>query len=197
MKNISTFLRIYFVLLFIITSSLAYSQLGNPPNVSAPANGASVYVGSTLNFGWIAILGATFDVEFYTGQLWASIINVPTYNTLDIVISNNQGSHTWQVRAKNGTKVGDWSTRRAYTILEIPAAPFFSSPSDGFTILYNVSQTFSWVASPNATGYEIEFDNETPISRTTTTYSRSFTTLVAHTWKICAFQPLSNPFWYF
>ena len=96
------------------------------------------------------------------------------------------GAHTWKVRGKNSSGVGPWSTTRSFTIVNVPStAPTLSEPANGATVQANVSTQFSWGSVSGATGYDLQFDSDTPIDRgSSTSFSLNSSTVGAHTWKV-------------
>ncbi len=166
------------------------------PTLTSPANASSFYVKSTINFAWTPVTGATsYDVEFDSGMGYVSLTNV-TGTSLTLLLENvNAGPHTWHVRAKYNTIVGSWSATRSYQVIGIPSVPVLISPSDGSAVPYDTAINFLWNASTNATGYQIQFDSEAPITVSGTSYRRSFATQGNHTWKVLATNASGNSDW--
>ena len=166
------------------------------PILTSPANASIYYVGSTINFSWTPVTGATsYDVEFDAGLGYVSLTNVsvPSLNT--VLTNINAGPHTWHVRAKNSTSAGSWSQSRTYQVFESPATPILIAPADGSTIPFNTAFNFTWGQVASASGYQIQFDSETPINVSGTSYSRSFNTPGNHTWKVLATNAAGKSDW--
>ena len=123
--------------------------------------------------------GATsYDLQFDND----TPINV-TGTTWNLV-SNVVGGHTWRVRAKNATCTSAWSATRSFSI-ELPV-PILVAPEDGATVYADVSTPFSWTSVTGATSYDLQFDNDTPINVTGTTWNLISNVIGAHTWKVRA-----------
>ncbi len=144
------------------TCASATTQTMGAPSVSAPANGSIYNVSSSLSLAWTTVLDATsYDVEFDVGQINTLITNVPTASLSKVLDVVSVGSHTWHVRAKNGTIVGTWSVLRTYTVTNTLTIPTLSAPTTGST--YDVGSTLKLVWTPVAwaTSYDVEFDTGT------------------------------------
>ena len=117
MKNLSILLRIYFILLFIITSFSVYS-IGIPTLTFPPDNSSFVINTQTL-FQWNTVPNATsYDYEFDTGTSY-----VFRQNTTAPTLTWSHGylgKHTFKVRAINSTTIGEWSAVLNYTVIEPP-----------------------------------------------------------------------------
>ena len=166
------------------------------PTLTSPANASNYYVGSTINFSWTPVTGATsYDIEFDAGMGYGSLTNV-TSASLNLVLTNIlAGPHTWHVRAKTSTSTGSWSLSRTYQVFGIPSAPVLITPLDLSSVLYDTPVNFTWSTVTTATGYQIQFDSETPITVSGTSYRRSFTTQGNHTWKVLATNASGNSSW--
>ncbi len=183
-----------FMLAFTISFS-AYSQL-TTPSLSSPASATTFYVGSTINFNWTPVVGATsYDVEFDTGMGYEFLTNVSGTSFNLLLAAANVGPHSWHVRAKSGTTVSAWSNSRSYLVVGIPAIPTTTNPLTDSTIQFGVSTFFNWNQVANASEYQIQFDNETPVTVSGTNYSRSFTSLGMHTWKVLASNLAGSSDW--
>ncbi|MCE5347357.1 MAG: choice-of-anchor D domain-containing protein [Bacteroidales bacterium] len=184
-----------FSMYFSSLSILISAQIGTPI-LSSPVSGAKVYVGVSVTFSWSAVSGATsYDFEFDSGQSYAYLFNLTGTSNPWSHSVEGIGSHTWHVRARNATSVGAWSSARSYSVVGVPSVPSLTSPSNSASIVYGVSTSFSWGASSNAVSYQIQFDSDSPISISGTSYSRSFTTLGSHTWKVQAINPAGASGW--
>jgi len=181
------------------SNSLFTVELGIP-TLTSPANAVTYYVGSTINFSWTPVTGATsYDVEFDAGLGISSITNVTTASLNLVLTSVHAGPHTWHVRAKTASSVGAWSVSRTYQVFGNPSVPVLIAPADASTIPYDTPTSFTWSAVASASGYQLQFDSETPITVSGTSYSRSFSTQGIHTWKVLASNAAgkgewSNPF---
>ncbi|MCK9638833.1 MAG: choice-of-anchor D domain-containing protein [Prolixibacteraceae bacterium] len=185
----------FLLLLLLGVSSLTFAQLGTP-TISAPANGATYYVGSTISFSWTSVTDAlSYDVEFDAGTGYSFSANVVgTGYDMTLAVSNT-GPHTWHVRAKNASVTGLWSTSQSYSVIGIPGVPTTVNPANASNITYNTATNFTWNAVTNATGYKIQFDNDAPIVVSGTTYPKTFTSLGSHTWKVLASNPAGESGW--
>ena len=128
------------------------------PTLSSPSNGSAFDVGSIKNFSWSSVPGALgYDIEFDPGKSYAEIIHSPINFFTLMIKPVSIGSHTWHVRAKNGTVTSLWSTLGNYTV-NSPGIPTLTSPANGTILEINSISNFSWSSIPGATSYEIEFD---------------------------------------
>lgn len=166
------------------------------PSLTAPANGATFYVGNTINFTWTSVQDATsYDIEFDAGTGYVSLTNV-TGTSLNLQLTaSSAGPHNWHVRARYGTTAGQWSSSRSYSVAGIPSIPTLVSPADGSTVFSEILVNFTWSRVPNASGYQIQFDADAPIPVTGTSYSSIFTTLGSHTWKVKAINAAGESDW--
>ncbi|MEI6276122.1 MAG: choice-of-anchor D domain-containing protein [Prolixibacteraceae bacterium] len=166
------------------------------PSLSSPANAASFYVGETASFSWSSIAGATsYDIEFDTGLGTVTLSNVNAISMNVALTATQAGTHTWHVRAKNGSTNGAWSAMRTITIIGIPVIPTTTTPTSGSTIYYDNATNFSWNGVPNATSYKIQFDSEAPITVSGTSYTRTYSALASHTWKVLASNDAGDSGW--
>ncbi len=166
------------------------------PSLSSPASGTVYYVGATMSFYWTPVSGATsYDIELDAGLGIAQLTNVAGTSMSMPVAVANVGPHTWHVRAKNGSTIGQWSSSRSYTVVGLPAVPTLGNPSNGSTIYYDSSTNFSWSNVSGATSYKIQFDAETPMVVTGTNYVRTFNTPGNHTWKVMASNGAGDGSW--
>ena len=177
------------------TESIFTVELGIP-TLTAPANATIYFVGSTINFSWTPVTGATsYDIEFDAGLGFVSLTNVTSASLNQVLTNLNAGSHSWHVRAKSSTSIGAWSATRTYLVNGIPAIPVLINPSDKTTIPYDTPFNFTWSAVTSASGYQIQFDSESPITVAGTSYSRSFNTTGSHTWKVLATNAAGKSDW--
>ena len=147
-----------------------------------------------MSFSWTAVTNASaYDLEFDNGTAYASTvtgINTNSYSTSALLAS--VGSHTWRIRAKNGTTVGAWSSSRTYTIPLSLGTPTLSSPVNGTIINVGSTLNLSWTTVTNATSYDVEFDNGTTYAYTYNTLTNSYSAIVetinvgSHTWRVRA-----------
>jgi hypothetical protein len=153
----------FLICLLIGLTFQVFSQLGIPSH-SSPANGATFYVGSSINFSWTSVTDAvSYDLEFDTGTGYAYLTNVSgTVFSMTPAVSNI-GPHTWHVRARSASSVGNWSSPQNYSVVGIPNVPITANPATASNITYNSSTNFTWNAVANAAGYKIQFDNDAPI----------------------------------
>jgi hypothetical protein len=166
------------------------------PILSSPANNASDYVGATASFSWSSVAGATsYDLEFDSGLGTVTLTNILGISTNLVLIPSYAGVHTWHVRAKNGALVGAWSSSRNFTIIGIPGVPVTTSPATASSIFYDNATNFTWNAVPNATSYKIQFDSESPITVTGTSYTRTYSAFGSHTWKVLASNDAGDSGW--
>ena len=152
------------------------------PTLSEPANGATVQANVSTQFSWGSVSGATgYDLQFDSD----TPIDRGSSTSFSLN-SSTVGAHTWKVRGKNSSGVGPWSTTRSFTIVSVPStAPTLSEPANGATVQANVSTQFSWGSVSGATGYDLQFDSDTPIDRgSSTSFSLNSSTVGAHTWKV-------------
>lgn len=134
------------VILFLGFSFSAFSQLSTPA-LSSPANALTIYVGSTVNFSWTAVTGATsYDVEFDAGMGYTYLTNVSDVTMSMLQSTSNIGSHTWHVRARNASGVSSWSASRSYSVVGVPAIPVTQFPQNQSNVQYGVSATFFGMA---------------------------------------------------
>jgi|GEM_PF-2440166 len=170
-------------------------SLGTPA-LSSPTNAAAFFVGSTINFSWTAVTGATtYDIELDAGMGFASLINVATTSFALPLAVTSTGPHTWHVRAKLNAAAGPWSASRSFTVTGSPDQPVTVNPASGAIILYDAATNFTWNAVANASSYQIQFDNDPPIIVSGTNYTRSFTVLGDHTWKVKAINSAGSSDW--
>ena len=186
---------LFLSVLLIALAFSSFSQL-TTPTLSSPASATTFYVGSTINFNWTPVAGAnSYDVEFDSGMGYEFLTNVSGTSFNLLLAAANVGPHTWHVRAKNSTTVSAWSSTRSYNVVGIPAIPITTNPLTDTTIQFGVSTFFNWNQVANASEYKIQFDNETPVNVSGTNYSRSFSTLGVHTWKVLASNQAGSSDW--
>ncbi len=186
---------LYFLVLFLGISVNLFAQ-PDTPTQSSPANASTFYVGSSINFSWTSVTDAvSYDVEFDTGTGYVFLTNVAVTGYSMTLVASNAGPHTWHVRAKTVSSTGLWSSSQNFTVIGIPGAPTTVSPANASNITYNTATNFIWNAVTNATGYKIQFDNDTPIVVAGTSYPNTFTILGSHTWKVLASNPAGESDW--
>ena len=178
------------------STSKALTVVLGTPSLTSPANTFTAYVGSTINFSWTPVGGATsYDIELDPGLGYASLSNV-SGTTLNLFLNASAvGSHSWHVRAKNGSSIGNWSASRSYTVVGIPAVPTTNNPQNGATINFGLNTNFTWNNVATASSYQIQFDNDAAITVSGTAYSRSFNTFGNHTWKVLASNDAGDSGW--
>ena len=87
------------------------------PTLSSPADGASFSVGNTISFSWSTVTNADgYDIIFDSGLSTQYQYHSSTNSYSNLQSAVNAGSHTWKVRATNGTTTGSWSSSRSYTV---------------------------------------------------------------------------------
>ncbi|MEI6901055.1 MAG: hypothetical protein WCL00_14360, partial [Bacteroidota bacterium] len=183
------------LILFLGLSFQVFSQLG-VPSLSSPANGATYFVGSSINFSWTSVTDAiSYDVEFDTGTGYTYLTNITGTGMSMQLVASNAGTHTWHVRARNATSIGLWSPSQNYIVIGIPGVPTTVSPATESILNYNTSTNFTWNAVTNATGYKIQFDFDPPIVVAGTSYPNSFTSIGNHSWKVLASNPAGESAW--
>jgi hypothetical protein len=175
------------------STTRTYTVTLGTPTLSAPANGITVNVGSTLIFSWSTISGATsYDVEFDAGTGYVSTTNVSGTSLSIVVQAVSVGSHTWHVRARNGSSTGSYSTTRTYTVVGTLGTPTLSAPANGITVNVGSNLNFSWSAVSGATSYDVEFDAGTGYVSTTNVSGTSLSIVVqavsigSHAWHVRA-----------
>ena len=183
-------MKTFFLAVLFITNSLA--QPTSAPTLNLPLDGVNIYSNIPTDFTWSSVSGATgYDIQFDNDTPNSTSINSFSLN------SNAVGAHTWRVRAKNSSGFGPYSSTRSFTIVGAPSIPTLNSPSNGANINYGVSTNFTWSTTTNATTYEIQFDDNTSytFSSSTNNYSRSFNDLNSHTWRVRAYNPAGYSSW--
>jgi hypothetical protein len=179
---------IFVVLIYLGFSVNAYAL--TTPTLTAPSTGITEYVGTTLNFTWSAVSGATgYELEFDAGQSYAYTATATTASLSWPIVAGGLGSHTWQVRAKSGTTYSAWSSPRTYTVAFSPIT--LVSPANSATVYAGSTVIFSWTAPSGATAYDVEFDTGTSYAFTTSTTAASLSWLIStstgsHTWHVRA-----------
>jgi hypothetical protein len=178
--------KLYILIAFFFFNVNLFTQ-----TLLTPTNGSTQYVGVNINFSWTSAPGATYyEIQFDPGMAYE--YTEPVYGALSLSWPTYEGGigvHNWRVRGRNATSVTAWSEPRSYTLVGSPSAPSLTNPANNATISYGSSITFSWSSSSNATSYQIQFDQENPIIVASTSYTRSFTSLGSHTWRVQAINP--------
>lgn len=121
-------------------------QPPSAPNLSNPANGATLNRSDSVNLSWNALTNATaYYAEFWGGPNlnlnsgWITGTNYPVGSTWG-------GSYQWRVRARNSAGEGPWSETRSLTIK-------YGAPSGLSANVISQSQiNLSWSASADAPG---------------------------------------------
>jgi pimeloyl-ACP methyl ester carboxylesterase len=182
MRNACRFGVLVVLSIFAITNPLHAQPVA--PTLIAPANGATVIANVSTLFSWNSVTGATgYDLQFDSD----TPINTGSATSFSLV-SSAAVTHIWKVRARNAAGTGAYSTARSFTIVAAPTtAPTLIAPASGATVIANASTQFSWNSVASATGYDLQFDSETPIDRgSATSFSLVSSTLGVHTWRVRA-----------
>jgi pimeloyl-ACP methyl ester carboxylesterase len=97
-------------------------------------------------------------------------------------------TYYWRVRGRGpGAIYGNWSGTFSFTTAQTLAAPTLAAPANGATVIANVSTLFSWNSVAGATGYDLQFDSDTPLNTgSDTTFSLVTSATGAHTWRVRA-----------
>jgi predicted phage tail protein len=132
------------------------------PALTAPAN-AFLTNDTTPTFTWGAVTyGNTYQLEISTTTTFAVILRsftgaagILTYTSTALPA----GTYYWHVRAVNvKNAAGPWSAVRSFAIdLTPPAAPVLSKPAAGAQV--TGTPAFAWLASPSATKYQFQYDD--------------------------------------
>ena len=143
---------------FLLLCSDAYALTA--PSLISPSDGATVCADVSTLFTWSSVSGATgYELQFGTET------PISTTLTSFSLVTGTTGPNTWKVRAKNSCGTGPWSSQRSFTVVAPPSvSPSLSSPSNGATVCADVSTLFTWSSVSGATGYDLQFGSETPIS---------------------------------
>lgn len=171
-----------------------------PPALSSPTTGATQYVGTSVNFQWVPVSGASgYDLRFDDGLSYVATIDIGNFeHYLYSMGTGGLGAHTWQVRAKFNGITGPWSEVRTYTnSLFIPVP---NSPLSGSTIAVGADLKYTWTEVSGADSYEIDFDSGTNYATTESVGTNVLSRLVdanqigTHTWRVKAkFKSFSGP----
>ena len=167
-------------------SGLQIRKLANPPPpdapaLIAPASGSTVIENQATSFSWNDVAGATgydlqFDSDTPLDRGSATSFNLTT---------NELGAHTWRVRSRSAAGAGPYSTEWLFTVT-LPA-PILIAPADGATVIAGQATSFSWNDVAGATGYDLQFDSDTPLDPgSATSFAVSIGTSGAHTWRVRA-----------
>ena len=128
------------------------------PSAPAPNSGATA-VSTTPTLSWAACTNTTsYDVYLGTSSspTLAGNVTGTSYKPASLINSTN---YYWRVVAKNSsasTSSSTWSFATAGTSSNPPSAPSSPSPASGATAV-STAPTLSWVASTNATSYDVYF----------------------------------------
>jgi predicted phage tail protein len=143
---------------FIVASVIPSSVV-----LTAPAN-ALLTTNTTPAFQWNPATGGTtftYEIQIDNNNTFAS----PEVQTVVAATSFTPGApladglYYWRVRAINEqAAMGPYSMMRTFTVdTTPPAAPTLLNPANGAAVT-TLTPTFSWVMSPTATRYILEWD---------------------------------------
>ena len=149
----------------------------------APASGSTIIANVSTIFSWNTVTGATgYDIQFDTDP----IIDKGSLTSYTLT-SGTVGAHIWKARGKNSAGAGPWSTAWTFTTSGVPTVATLITPAEGAILIENVSTEFGWSSVTGATGYDIQFDSDTPKDMgNALTFSLTSTTLGLHKWKVRA-----------
>ncbi len=159
-----------------ITKSASTPDL-DAVTLSAPADGSTT--GSSFNFSWSAISGATYTIEISRSQnftsLFASKSNLSTNTVASSEFNFDEGTtYYWRVKAEKSGYNSSQSVVRSFTTPVVPTlnAVALTSPDNGASV--ESSFNFTWEAISGAT-YTLE------ISRLSTFATILYTTTTSST----------------
>lgn len=146
----------------VIRSLVIDTAAPNPPQLSGPADGATVR--GTPTFTWLAASGTSkyqmqlsVDIDFTDPweSAWSTSLSAKPQD-------QPLGTYYWRVRGKDAAEnVSTFSVSRSVIVdSPVPPAPSLSSPADGW-LTNNSIVDFSWAEVFYAEGYEIQVDNST------------------------------------
>lgn len=164
--------------LLLFAAAPAFASSLQPPNLIAPASGASTT--SPFTISWSAVSDpsgiAGYNWQLSTSSSFSTISQQNSTNgnvTQDTVSGLANGTYFWRVQAVNGAFVQSaWSGSRSVTITGAgpgqPAAPNLGPPK-GYSTFHPLEvMTFNWSAVPGAASYILEFSQDAsfPVSTT-------------------------------
>ena len=165
------------------------------PTLSSPSNGATNVARTTL-LTWSAGSGATsYDIYLGTSNPPALVGNT-TSLSYQATSLNGGATYYWQVVAKNGGGTAGSATWSFTTIVNTPATPVLSSPSNGAANV-PTSTNLAWSTASGATSYDVYFgtSNPPPLVGNTTGLTYAVTSLANTTtyyWQIVAKNVAGN-----
>jgi hypothetical protein len=138
------------------------------PTLVSPANG-SLLNNAAPQFQWNAVDGAeTYRIEIDNNSNFSSVDRASNQAGTTYTPSPALGNarYYWRVRAINNEGSGPWSAVRNVVVdTQPPPVPILLSP-DSATSITNITPTFTWEASADATRYEIRITGMNPPSTT-------------------------------
>jgi trimeric autotransporter adhesin len=136
---------------------------------------------SGVTITWGAVAGATGYDLYFDGSTTVTTVNNPyVYNPGDT------GSHNYQVRAKNASCTGSWSTVVAGTDSDSSvAAPVISSVTD-VSACAQSGVTITWGAVAGATSYDLYVDAATSVTTVSSPYTYNPGNTASHNYQVRA-----------
>lgn len=151
------------------------------PGLISPSSGVPLACADSILLVWDAVSGATeYEIEI-DGSLWQTLADTTAWYQECV-----PGSHSWRVRACDGTTCGYWSETWAIQVQTL-AAPVLAEPVSGTVVDCNLEETLVWYSVPGATSYEWQLDSDPAIGvGIDTSYVFQSCEGGTHNWKVRA-----------